>query len=203
VVLEIAVDANPVDIIAHRFDAGIRGGKRVARDMIAVRITDDLRLVVVASPNYLARHPRPQTPHDLREHNCLRVRFPNGAFLPWQFVVEDKVVEFEVTGTVVTENPEILIRSALDGVGLLYLEEDFLRPLIPAGRLVPVLSRRQNPAPLQASVNFLRANPQGGRPLGQGHGWLARSKREAHGRIVGQSLEAGLAISPDRAGGST
>ena len=166
VVLEISVDAHPVDIVANRFDAGIRPSKRVARDMIAVRITDDLRHVVVASPDYLARCSGPETPHNLQAHNCLRMRFPNGVFLPWQFLVDNKVIEFEVTGTVITEHPEILIRSALDGIGLLYMEEDNLTPLIASGRLVPVLrdwmppptdgfflyypSRRQNPAPLEA-----------------------------------------------------
>ena len=180
VVLEISVDANPVDIIANRFDAGIRPGKRVARDMIAVRITEDVRHVVVASPDYLARHPRPETPHDLHAHNCIRTRFPNGVFLPWQFVVDDKAVEFDVAGTVITYHPELWIRSALDGLGLAYTEEEFLTPLIAAGRLVPVLSewmpppsdgfflyyssRRQNPAPLQALVDFLRANLKAGGP---------------------------------------
>ena len=180
VVLEISVDAHPVDIIANRFDAGIRPSKRVARDMIAVRITDDLRHVVVASPDYLSRCSAPETPHNLQAHNCLRLRFPNGVFLPWQFLVDNKVIEFEVTGTVITEHPEILIRSALDGIGLLYMEEDNLTPLIASGRLVPVLrdwmppptdgfflyypSRRQNPAPLEALVDFLRANLKAGGP---------------------------------------
>ena len=152
----------------------------VWRDMIAVRITDDLRHVVVASPDYLARYSTPKTPQDLQEHNCLRVRFPNGVFLPWQFLVDDKVVEFEVTGTVITQHPEILIRSALDGVGVLYTEEENVAPLIASGRLVRVLrewmppptdgfflyypSRRQNPAPLEALVDFLRANLKAGGP---------------------------------------
>ena len=94
--------------------------------------------------------------------------------------MDNKVIEFEVTGTVITEHPEILIRSALDGIGLLYMEEDNLTPLIASGRLVPVLrdsmppptdgfflyypSRRQNPAPLEALVDFLRANLKAGGP---------------------------------------
>jgi DNA-binding transcriptional LysR family regulator len=76
------------DVVAARYDAGIRIGRLVSRDMIAVRISDPLRLVVAASPDYLARHQAPKTPKDLQAHNCIRLRFPGGAFLPWRFVIE-------------------------------------------------------------------------------------------------------------------
>ena len=174
IVIEISVDATMTDIVAGRYDAGIRFGKRIARDMIAVRISDEIRRVVVASPDYLARHPQPQTPQDLLSHNCIRMRFPSGAFLQWQFAVEGKIVELEVNGSVIVNEPELLVRAALDGIGLLYMVEDYVRPMICAGRLIPVLekwmppptdafflyypSRRQNPAPLQALIDFLRAS---------------------------------------------
>src|ERR1700730_4236029 len=136
IVIEISVDATMTDIVAGRYDAGIRFGKRIARDMIAVRISDEIRRVVVASPDYLARHPRPQTPQDLLSHNCIRMRFPSGAFLQWQFAVEGKIVELEVNGSVIVNEPELLVRAALDGIGLLYMVEDYVRPIICARRLL-------------------------------------------------------------------
>jgi DNA-binding transcriptional LysR family regulator len=174
IVLEISVDSAMTDIVAGRYDAGVRFGSSVARDMIAVRITKDRPYVVVASPDYLARHPRPQTPHDLQAHNCIRVRFPSGTFSPWFFIVEGKIVEFDVEGSVIANAPEILIRAALDGVGIFYGGEDYVAPMMAAGRLVTLLeawmpppsdgfflyypSRRQNPAALQALIEFLRAD---------------------------------------------
>lgn len=174
IVIEISVDPTMTDIVAGRFDAGIRLGKRVARDMIAVRISDKIRHVVVASPDYLARHQQPQMPQDLLSHNCIRMRFPSGAFLPWLFAVEGQIVELEVDGSVIVNEPELLVRAALDGIGVLYMVEDYVRPMISAGRLIGVLekwmpppsdafylyypSRRQNPAPLQALIDFMRAN---------------------------------------------
>jgi DNA-binding transcriptional LysR family regulator len=188
IVIEISVDATMTDIVAGRYDAGIRFGKRIARDLIAVRISDEIRHVVVASPDYLARYPRPQTPQDLLSHNCIRMRFPSGAFLPWQFAMEGQILELEVDGSVIVNEPELLVRAALDGIGLLYMVEDYVEPMISAGQLVPVLeewmpppsdafflyypSRRQNTAALQALIDFLRRSLR----------TTARSGREkAHG----------------------
>jgi DNA-binding transcriptional LysR family regulator len=173
IVLEVSTDPVLTDIVAGRYDAGIRLGHRVARDMIAVRVTDDLRVVVVASPDYLARHPRPVKPQDLHAHNCIRLRFPSGAFLPWRFAIEGKVVEIEVEGSLVA-NASLLVQAALGGAGVLYDLEEFAAPIIATGQLVPLLeawipppsegfflyypSRRQNLASLRALVDFLRAN---------------------------------------------
>jgi DNA-binding transcriptional LysR family regulator len=172
--IEIAVETGLTDIVAGRFDAGFRRGDLVARDMIAVRVTDDLRPVAVASPDYLARHGRPQTPADLHGHNCIRLRLPGGGFIPWQFVVQGKTAEFEVDGSVIVNDPELVVSAALDGIGVAYLVEDYVSPLIADGRLVCLLeasmpppangffmfypSRRQNLAALQALIEFLRAN---------------------------------------------
>ena len=116
ITLEISVDSHMVDIVPGRFDAGIRHAHRVARDMIAVRITDDISSVVVASPDYLARHPVPTTPSDLEAHNCVRVRFPSGEFAPWQFARDGKIIEVDVDGAVIVNEPDLAIRAALDGV---------------------------------------------------------------------------------------
>jgi DNA-binding transcriptional LysR family regulator len=174
--ITIEVSADPVltDIVAGRYDAGIRLGHRVARDMITVRVTDDLRFVVVASPDYLVRHPRPATPQDLHAHNCIRLRFPSGAFVPWRFVFEGSVIEIEVEGSLIANEADLLVRAALDGAGVLYVLEDFAAAMIATGQLIPLLeawipppsegfflyypSRRQNLASLRALIDFLRTN---------------------------------------------
>jgi len=174
IVLEVSADPALTDIVAGRYDAGIRLGQRVARDMIAVRVTNDLRVVVVASPDYLERHPRPGKPQDLHAHNCIRLRFPSGAFLPWRFAIGGKVVEIEVEGSLVANEVGLLVQAALDGAGVLYALEEFAAPKIATGQLVPLLeawipppaegfflyypSRRQNLASLRALIDFLRAN---------------------------------------------
>jgi DNA-binding transcriptional LysR family regulator len=91
--LEISVDQALTDIVAGRFDAGIRPGERVERDMIAVRLGEEMRGVIVAAPDYLARHPRPTTPRDLEMHSCIRFRFPSGVIVPWHFEKKGKQVE--------------------------------------------------------------------------------------------------------------
>jgi DNA-binding transcriptional LysR family regulator len=174
IVIEVSAEPALTDIVAGRYDAGIRLGHRVARDMIAVRVTDDLRVVVVASPDYLARHPRPVKPQDLHTHNCIRLRFPSGAFLPWRFAIEGNVVEIEVEGSLVANEASLLVQAALGGAGVLYVLEEFAAPMIATGQLVPLLeawipppsegfflyypSRRQNLASLRALISFLRAN---------------------------------------------
>jgi DNA-binding transcriptional LysR family regulator len=174
IVLEVTADPALTDIIAGRYDAGIRLGHRVARDMIAVRVTHDLRVVVVASPDYLARQPRPAKPQDLHAHNCLRLRFPSGAFAPWRFAIGGKVVEIEVEGSLIANEAGLLVKAALGGAGILYVLEEFAAPMIATGQLVTLLgawipppsegfflyypSRRQNLASLRALIDFLRTN---------------------------------------------
>jgi DNA-binding transcriptional LysR family regulator len=174
IVVDVAVESSLTDIVAGRFDAGFRRGDLVARDMIAVRATDDLRHVVVAAPDYLARHGRPQTPADLHGHNCIRLRLPAGDFIPWQFVVDGKAAECDVEGSVIVNDPELVVSAALEGIGVAYIVEEYVAAMIQDGRLVSLLedsavpaangfflfypSRRQNPAALQALIEFVRAN---------------------------------------------
>jgi DNA-binding transcriptional LysR family regulator len=174
ITIEISVDTGMTDIVAGRFDAGFRRGNVIARDMIAVRVTDDMRQVAVASPDYVARHGRPRVPADLHAHNCIRFRLPGNGFIPWEFVVDGKLVEFDVGGSVIVNEPELLIRTALAGIGVVYIIEEYVAPMIADGRLIAVLddfvlprmsgfflfypSRRQNPAALQALIDFLRTN---------------------------------------------
>jgi DNA-binding transcriptional LysR family regulator len=171
--LEISVDPTLTDIVAGRFDAGMRAGDLVERDMIAVRIGEEIRSVVVAAPDYLARHGRPTTPRDLAAHNCIRFRFPSGVILPWQFEKRGRQMEVAVEGRLTVNDPELAVKAALDGVGVLYTALGYAAQEIEAGRLVPLLedwptrsaaiflyypSRRQVPAPLQAFIEFLREN---------------------------------------------
>jgi DNA-binding transcriptional LysR family regulator len=171
--LEISVDAALVDIVAGRFDAGIRVGDRIERDMVAVRIGEEIRGVVVAAPDYLARHSRPTTPQDLAAHNCIRFRYPSGVIVPWQFEKKGRHVEVAVNGHLTVNDSELAIRAALDGLGVLYTAFGYAVPEIKSGRLVPLLedwrtisaaifvyypSRRQVPVPLQAFIEFLQEN---------------------------------------------
>ena len=171
--LEISVDAALTDIVAGRFDAGMRAGERVERDMIAVRIGEEIEGVVVAAPDYLARHPRPTTPRELTMHSCIHFRFPSGVIVPWLFEKKGKQAGVAVEGQVTVNDSELAIKAALDGVGVLYTALGYAAPDIRAGRLVALLddwrtpstaiflyypSRRQVPVPLQTFIDFLREN---------------------------------------------
>ncbi|HEY2534268.1 MAG TPA: LysR family transcriptional regulator [Xanthobacteraceae bacterium] len=174
--IEISVSSALTDIVAGRFDAGVRRGRTIARDMIAVRITNDMRPVVIASPDYLARHGTPRTIDDLHAHNSIRLRLPDGRLWPWEFVVKGKVVELEVEGSVVVNDPDLMVSAALEGIGVTYILEEYVAPMIADGRLVSLLgdsvlpstdgyflfypSRRQNPAALKVLIEFLRTNLQ-------------------------------------------
>jgi DNA-binding transcriptional LysR family regulator len=191
VTVDVSVDSALTDIVAERFDAGIRVGQLVARDMIAVRVSDPLRFVVAASPHYLARHRRPMSPKDLRAHNCIKLRFPGGTFLPWRFAIDDEIQDLEVEGSLIATDPYLLARAAADGIGVLYEMREFAAPLIAAAQLVPLLetwmpppthgfclyypSRRQNPASLRALIDFLRAHlKSGARACVAADGWANR-----------------------------
>jgi DNA-binding transcriptional LysR family regulator len=172
ITLEVVTDSALTDIVRDRFDAGIRPGHRVEQDMIAVRIGEDARPTIVASPEYLARHPRPKVPGDLREHNCIRQRFASGVIHRWDFEKRGKCLEVIVTGSLISSDGELAIRAALDGVGMARVPAIYVAPHIASKRLVPLLedwaprsvgfflyypSRRQMPAALQAFINVLKA----------------------------------------------
>jgi DNA-binding transcriptional LysR family regulator len=174
--LEIAADGANVDIVAQQFDAGIRLSDRIDRDMIAVPVTRHWRTAVVGAPSYFSRHGEPKTPEDLLGHNCVRVRLPSGAMLPWRFEREGKPLQLPVSGSLVV-NVEALIESAvLNGIGLAQVPRAQFAQEISEGRLVPVLeqwqpvmspfslyypSRRQIPGALKALVEFLRQAQRG------------------------------------------
>jgi DNA-binding transcriptional LysR family regulator len=171
--LDVSVDRSFVDIVEKRFDAGIRNGERVARDMIALRISDEMPFIVAASPTYIKQHGAPKTPQELTNHACVRFRFPNGALAPWRFSKKKgRMFEVQVDGPLTATEPGIGITAAIDGAGLIKLPLVYLAPDIAAGRLVTVLddwdkpkvdgfflyypSRRQIRPPLKALADFLR-----------------------------------------------
>ena len=168
--LDVVVDDTNADIVSGRFDAGIRVGRRVARDMQAVRVTEPSRLIAVASPEYLSRHPAPKTPPDLQQHNCIRFR-KELQCMPWEFSKGKSKFEMSVNGSLTVNSMDWSMRAALDGIGIGYTIESYVSGHIAAGRLVPLLldwsrehhsyylcytGRRQLPVPLKVFTAFLR-----------------------------------------------
>lgn len=181
ITIDLAIEDDIIDIVRGRFDAGIRAGRWIERDMVAVRISPDTRLVAVAAPDYLARHPAPAAPNDLEDHACIRFRW-GGAVPRWEFVRGDDKIEVAVDGPLITTDIELIVRAALDGIGVAYMIESYIAREIAAGQLVPLLadwapryagyhvfypSRRQTPAALKALIAFLRrhAGARVGAPL--------------------------------------
>ncbi|QYJ23025.1 LysR family transcriptional regulator [Achromobacter sp. ES-001] len=138
--IEFSVDYAFTDIAAHRFDAGVRVGNRVDKDMIAVRIAPELRMAVAGSPEYLAGKPLPTTPHELTEHRCVNLRLPtHGGLYAWDFEKNGQALNVRVDGQTVFNNTFLMLQAALDGLGLAYVPFDLMKPHIDSGRLIPVL----------------------------------------------------------------
>ena len=142
VVLDIVIDNGLSDIVAGRFDAGIRVGERLEQDMIAVRLTRDLEMTAVASPDYLTHHGEPKTPADLHRHVCINWRFPgSGAIYRWGFEKKGKKLEIAVEGALISNHQEIVVEGALQGLGILYAYDDErIDDLIARGQLKRVLA---------------------------------------------------------------
>ena len=142
VVLDIVIDDGLSDIVAGRFDAGIRVGERLEKDMIAVRLTPDVRMMAVASPNYLARHGEPKTPADLHHHACINWRFPgSGNLYRWPFEKKKKKLELNVEGPLISNLQDVVVEGALQGLGILYAyHDDLVLDALEQGRLKRVLA---------------------------------------------------------------
>lgn len=138
--VEIAVDQKFVDLVAERYDAGVRLGESIEKDMIAVRIGPELRMVVAGSNDYFSRNPKPKTPHDLTQHNCINLRLPTlGGLYIWEFEQQGRPLNVRVGGQFICNDVPMIVDAALDGLGLACLPDDHLGPLVKAGRLVQVL----------------------------------------------------------------
>lgn len=146
--LEIQVDDHLLDIVAAGFDAGIRLDERIQRDMVAVRVSPELRGVIVGSPGYFAHHAVPMVPSDLATHRCLNYRLSTGgSLLPWEFEREGVKHALVPTGPLVSNDTDTLLAAALEGVGLACMTEAIVTPHIQAGRLVKVLDDWCQPFP--------------------------------------------------------
>lgn len=171
--LDISVEsALGPDLVTGGFDAGIHAAEFLARDMIAVRVSGEIPIVVAAAPAYLARRGEPKTPRELAAHDCIRLRLSGGAFFPWRFRIKRRTLEVHVDGRIIVNEPKLAIRSAIEGTGLLQLSLDYVAPEVAAGRLVRILddwappplagfflyhpSRRLSRPALKALVDFLR-----------------------------------------------
>lgn len=139
--VEVVVDGGLNDIVAERFDAGVRLGEQVAKDMVAVRIGPDVRMAVVGAPAYLARHGAPKTPHDLAQHRCINLRLRTlGGLYAWEFEKAGRVVNVRVEGQLIVNSSDMLAGAAEAGLGLACLLEPRVRDAVAAGRLVEVLT---------------------------------------------------------------
>jgi DNA-binding transcriptional LysR family regulator len=139
--LELSIDNALTDIVAERYDAGVRLGEQVARDMIAVRIGPDWRMAIVASPAYFATRPPPKTPHDLTSHNCITLRLlTSGGIYAWEFEKNGQRLNVRVDGQLVFNSSTPTVEAAIAGHGLTCVPEDMAQPHIDAGRLQRVLT---------------------------------------------------------------
>ncbi|MCS4236852.1 LysR family transcriptional regulator [Stenotrophomonas sp. BIGb0135] len=148
ITLELYVDYGFINVVEQRFDAGIRLGEALSKDMIGVRVGPDWRLVVVGSPGYFEKHPKPRKPADITQHRCVHIRHrPTGAIYAWEF--EEKGKEFTVRGDgpLVFNSMTHVINAALDGLGLAYAPEPMVAEYIAQGRLVAVLDKWCVPFP--------------------------------------------------------
>jgi DNA-binding transcriptional LysR family regulator len=138
--VEISINYGLIDIVAERFDAGVRLGDQVAKDMIAVRISPDMKRAVVGSPAYLAGRALPRTPQDLTRHNCINLRLAtHGGLAPWDFVKDGKELQVQVEGQAIFNTTPQKLQAALDGAGLATLPDDMVAEHVAAGRLQRVL----------------------------------------------------------------
>lgn len=139
--VETSIDYGLTDIVAEGFDAGIRLGGMVARDMTAVRIGPDMRMAAVGAPAYFATRPPPRRPEDLTDHACINLRLPTlGALYAWEFENAGRALHVRVEGQLVFNSVTLILEAALDGFGIAYLPQDQVQGHVATGRLVPVLA---------------------------------------------------------------
>jgi DNA-binding transcriptional LysR family regulator len=170
VVLDITTDDRRLDLVAGGFDAGIHLGEYIQRDMVAVRVSRDRKPTIVGAPSYFATHAKPKSPRDLMHHSCISYRQGSEVYR-WEFDKGHQSLVVSVNGPLVVDDVEVLVRAALDGVGLAFMSDEQSAPHLASGALVQVLedwcppyagfflyypSRRHQPAALSALIETLR-----------------------------------------------
>lgn len=146
--VEMTIDNSLTDIVTGRYDAGIRLGEQVAKDMVAVRIGPDWRMVVVGSPAYFARHGKPKTPHDLQNHSCINMRMPTlGGLYAWEFAKDGQDLRVRVEGQLIFNNLPPRISAEMAGMGLAFVPEDTVEQAVAEGALEKVLEDWCEPFP--------------------------------------------------------
>ncbi|MBZ9893719.1 LysR family transcriptional regulator [Mesorhizobium sp. BR1-1-6] len=173
IVLEIVIEDRFTDVVEGGFDAGMRLGESLQRDMIALRIGPDIRGAVVGSPSYFDTMPRPRHPRDLSDHRCIRFRFSSGILYRWEFARDGEEIEIAAQGPLILDEDHLIAQAAVDGAGLAFVFEDYVREPLRDGRLVRVLedwcpsfegffvyypSRRQMRPALRAFIDFFRVS---------------------------------------------
>lgn len=176
VVLDITTDDSHVDLVAAGYDAGIQFGEYIAQDMVAVRVSPDIRPAVVASPGYFRAHGKPHTPSDLLRHRCINFRHRGEGVYRWELDRGDQSVAVAVNGSLILDDLDLVIEAAIGGAGIAFMAEDRAQPYLANGALERVLedwsppfpgfflyypSRRQLPAALTALIETLRLTPAG------------------------------------------
>jgi DNA-binding transcriptional LysR family regulator len=170
--VEVAIDYGMTDIVTEHYDAGVRAGEHVDKDMVAVRVGPDLRMAVVGSPSYFVDHAAPKSPRDLIHHVCVNLRLPTkGSLYAWEFKKEGRENETRVNGQFTFNSTPIILAAAIEGLGLAFVLEDQVRQPLADGRLVRVLadwcepfigyhlyypSRRQHTAAFAVLVEAMR-----------------------------------------------
>ncbi|MER8818302.1 LysR family transcriptional regulator [Mesorhizobium sp. M0991] len=171
IVLEIVIEDRFTDMVEGGFDAGVRLGESLQRDMIAVCIGPNLRGAVVGAPSYFKTRPRPLHPHDLAAHRCIRFRFSSGILYRWEFEKNGEEIEIAVQGPLILDEDHLIANAAVDGAGLAFVFEDYVRDALTTAKLIRVLedwcppfdgffvyypsSRQMRPA-LRAFVDFFK-----------------------------------------------
>jgi DNA-binding transcriptional LysR family regulator len=169
--LDITTDDSRVDLVSSGFDAGIQFGEFIQQDMVAVRVSPDLKPVIVGAPAYLASHPAPISPRDLMNHRCIRFRHRGESVYRWELDKADESLAIAVPGSLILDDLDLVIAAALNGAGLAWVTEDHVAPHLASGALVPVLadwtppfpgfflyypSRKHQPAALTAVIDAFR-----------------------------------------------
>ncbi|MBW0448459.1 LysR family transcriptional regulator [bacterium M00.F.Ca.ET.228.01.1.1] len=170
--LDLVAEGRLVDIVEQGFDAGVRLGEAVPRDMVAIRLGPDMRFLAVASPGYLLSHPAPTMPDALLQHQCIRQRLPSGKRYRWEFLKRGQDMAIDVPGALTLDNTQLIVEAAIDGLGIAYVPEPYARAALSDGRLVAVLEdwcplipglflyfpgTRHMPTSLRAFIDMVRA----------------------------------------------